>query len=159
MALEQLEPLILQLILLMEEEEDDYEQLMMAVARIAAQEIMEMEEGILIGQLTSLTVGRLTSECHYHYCFSLSENFGETWFYFTVNINEYHTLGEPCFKMHFRMSRAVFEASISSTNSKSTFSWFYIITFKFFLVLGSGSHRASAFGRKGPTSEGKKTLH
>ncbi|KAJ1518861.1 hypothetical protein ONE63_011525 [Megalurothrips usitatus] len=69
----------------MEEEEDDYEQLMMALARIATQEIMDMEEGILI------------------------EHVGETWFYFTVNIDEYHSLGEPCFKMHFRMSRTVFE--------------------------------------------------
>lgn len=37
---------------------------------------------------------------------------GVHWVAVTVNINEYHLLGDPCFKLHFRMTRTVFEVHI-----------------------------------------------
>lgn len=34
---------------------------------------------------------------------------GEAWVPVTVIIDEYHRMGDPCFKIHFRMSRGIFE--------------------------------------------------
>jgi len=34
---------------------------------------------------------------------------GDWWVHVTVVIEDYHNLGDPCFKTHFRMSRGLFE--------------------------------------------------
>lgn len=39
------------------------------------------------------------------------ENIVDWWVSVTVIINEYHTLGDPSFKLDFRMTRGVFEVS------------------------------------------------
>lgn len=68
---------------LMEEEEEEEERLAIAAAEIAAAELMELEEGEGLG--------------------------GASWVKITTDINEFHLMPDPCFKLHFRMSRATFE--------------------------------------------------
>lgn len=79
-------PVALNLLRIIEEEEQDL--LMMQLAAVAVWEVMALEEG---------------------------EEFdeeGRVWVAVTVVINDYHNLGDPCFKTHFRMSRIVFEVDI-----------------------------------------------
>ncbi|KAE8745041.1 hypothetical protein FOCC_FOCC008353 [Frankliniella occidentalis] len=67
----------------MAEEEEEAERLMMIAAEIAAQEILQMEEDEGLE--------------------------GVVWDKITININEFHAMNDECFKLHFRMSRRIFE--------------------------------------------------
>lgn len=40
--------------------------------------------------------------------------FGAAWTAVTVDINEYHNFSDKVFRLHFRMSKRVFEVSLSS---------------------------------------------
>ncbi|KAK3928636.1 Protein ANTAGONIST OF LIKE HETEROCHROMATIN PROTEIN 1 [Frankliniella fusca] len=71
--------------------EDDALQMLLMIANIAALEWMEMDgdDDVDLDQL-------------------------RTWENITVNINEYHTFGDYSFKLHFRMSRRVFERLVQT---------------------------------------------
>ncbi|KAK3925712.1 Pappalysin-1 [Frankliniella fusca] len=71
---------------IVKEEEQEYEQIMMAAARIAVLEIMALEEGQGLEYLPE-----------------------HQWVPITVNLEEYHMMGDHCFKSHFRMSTELFE--------------------------------------------------
>ncbi|KAK3911740.1 Putative nuclease [Frankliniella fusca] len=66
-------------------EGEEYEMMIMQYAAVAALELVAMEED---------------EEVDYE----------AVWVPVTVVINDFHNLGDPCFKIHFRMSRTVFEA-------------------------------------------------
>ncbi|KAE8738765.1 hypothetical protein FOCC_FOCC015747 [Frankliniella occidentalis] len=67
---------------------DEFMRMMMLAAEVAANEIMELEEDF----------GGLNLE-----------EMGDWWVKVTVMIDDYHRKGDPCFKIHFRMTRSVFE--------------------------------------------------
>ncbi|KAE8751624.1 hypothetical protein FOCC_FOCC001472 [Frankliniella occidentalis] len=66
-------------------DDNDVDEVERMLAEIAVAEIMELEEGEGLGEI------------------------GKYWVPVNVDINDYHNLGDPCFKLHFRMSRVVFE--------------------------------------------------
>ncbi|KAK3929404.1 Protein ANTAGONIST OF LIKE HETEROCHROMATIN PROTEIN 1 [Frankliniella fusca] len=67
--------------------------MMMAAARVAANEVMELEDDF----------GGLNLE-----------EMGDWWVKVTVNLDDYHTMGDPCFQIHFRMTRTVFEILVTT---------------------------------------------
>ncbi|KAE8745053.1 hypothetical protein FOCC_FOCC008304 [Frankliniella occidentalis] len=69
-------------VVVLDEEEAELDALLLAMARIAVADIF-MEEGVLYNE--------------------------ELWKKISVDFNEYHDIGDPCFGLHFRMTRAVFE--------------------------------------------------
>ncbi|KAE8738833.1 hypothetical protein FOCC_FOCC015665 [Frankliniella occidentalis] len=80
-----LNALIALAIQLMEQDEADMQELMLAAAQLMVNEIMDIEEDG-IQEAYSIPI--------------------------TVDINEFHQFSNQCFKMHFRMSRVVFEALV-----------------------------------------------
>lgn len=77
-----------------EEEEEQIEQAALAAARVAVIQLMEQEEPWID-----------------------AEALEASWVYVTVNLNEYHTMHDPVFKMHFRMSRRVFELLVQTVGN------------------------------------------
>lgn len=102
---------------IMEDEEEDNEAMVLQIARIAAAEIMELEEGEGLGQCTmNLFLLREQAYMYCHLCLFVImatlftvDLVGEAWVPVTVIIDEYHRMGDPCFQRHFRMSRGTFE--------------------------------------------------
>ncbi|KAK3929165.1 Protein ANTAGONIST OF LIKE HETEROCHROMATIN PROTEIN 1 [Frankliniella fusca] len=74
------------LLMVLNQEEEEEEQVRRTIAEIAVAELVEMEDGIGLADQQAL------------------------WVPVRVFINDYHTLGDPCFKLHFRMSRGLFES-------------------------------------------------
>ncbi|KAK3919807.1 Protein ANTAGONIST OF LIKE HETEROCHROMATIN PROTEIN 1 [Frankliniella fusca] len=76
---------------LAEEEDEEREQVVRAIALVAVMEIMEVEEdGMFL------------------------EGGEASWEAISIDINDYHRMSDGVFKLHFRMSRAVFE-SVATT--------------------------------------------
>ncbi|KAE8739896.1 hypothetical protein FOCC_FOCC014595 [Frankliniella occidentalis] len=44
------------------------------------------------------------------------EEMGEWWVKVTVNLDDYHRMGDPCFQIHFRMTRTVFEMLVETVS-------------------------------------------
>ncbi|XP_034245716.1 protein ANTAGONIST OF LIKE HETEROCHROMATIN PROTEIN 1-like [Thrips palmi] len=81
---------------------------MMEAARIAANEWMEMEEGVGLGKLwlilmLEIFVLAITLPLTFNSTDEL-----ESWQHVTVNIDDYHNMNDRCFRLHFRMSKHVF---------------------------------------------------
>ncbi|KAK3910836.1 Protein ANTAGONIST OF LIKE HETEROCHROMATIN PROTEIN 1 [Frankliniella fusca] len=74
------------LLMILNQEEEEEEQVRRTIAEIAVAELVEMEDGIGLADQQAL------------------------WVPVRVFINDYHTLGDPCFKLHVRMSRGLFES-------------------------------------------------
>lgn len=95
--------------LIEQQEAEELEQIMMAVARVAVEEVMEIEEpGLGTWGVYPFTVNTILRNHFY----SFLGDYGEAWVPITVFIHEYHHMGDPCFRKHFRMSRGVFEVTI-----------------------------------------------
>ncbi|KAE8739946.1 hypothetical protein FOCC_FOCC014557 [Frankliniella occidentalis] len=45
------------------------------------------------------------------------ELMGDWWVKVTVMIDDYHTMGDPCFQLHFRMTRSVFEILVTTVKN------------------------------------------
>ncbi|KAE8739517.1 hypothetical protein FOCC_FOCC014973, partial [Frankliniella occidentalis] len=82
---EQLQEIIGLTVALVEEEELEHEEILRVVAAVIAEEIMELEEGFVL------------------------EGGEASWVHVSVNLDDYLNMGDPCFKLHFRMTKAVFE--------------------------------------------------
>ncbi|KAK3918952.1 Questin oxidase [Frankliniella fusca] len=81
-------------VMILEEKEEELQHALLVLAQIAVREIMELEE-------PWIDAGALEA----------------SWIYVNVNINEYHLFPDPVFKIHFRMSRGVFEILVQTVGN------------------------------------------
>lgn len=59
---------------------------------------------------------KFASMCSYLKVITFSEELlGESWVPVTVHIEEYHDMPNHIFRLHFRMSKRVFEVSVASS--------------------------------------------
>ncbi|KAK3920819.1 Protein ANTAGONIST OF LIKE HETEROCHROMATIN PROTEIN 1 [Frankliniella fusca] len=94
--MEDFEALVLLAVPIVNQQNDEFMRMMMLAAEIAAIEIMELEDD----------VGGLNLE-----------EMGDWWVKVTVRIDDFHTMGDPCFRIHFRMSRTVFEILVTTVKN------------------------------------------
>ncbi|KAK3924028.1 Putative nuclease [Frankliniella fusca] len=86
-----------------EEAEDEIDRAMLAAAQVVVLQLMEDEEPwVDAGKLHNLYRHRALEA---------------SWVYVTVNLNEYHTMNDAVFKMHFRMSRRIFELLVQTVGN------------------------------------------
>lgn len=102
-------------VFLLDDDDDEALEMIMNVANIAALQWMAMDGDeevglgvyVVYGEINlPIVLNRSRSDFFTHCVFTDQLR---SWQHVTVNINEYHTLNDYSFRLHFRMSRRVFE--------------------------------------------------
>ena len=66
-------------------------------------------ESYIIILLTSLCRVPTTYDGHMFYVSGEGDALDENWVFVEVNVDNFRTMGDPCFQLHFRLSKPTFE--------------------------------------------------